>query len=180
MSSLAATSPGLPRTTRLPLDQQPWVRLTIAASATLLTSLFLYGFVRWSSGLAPDTPWVRNAALAIHLVTVVPAIPLGAYVLLAKKGGTRHRRLGALWLALMLVTATSTIFIRDVNDGDFSFIHLLTLVSLISIPRAFFAARRGDIVAHRRHVLIFYTSALMIAGFFTLMPGRTMWQWAFA
>lgn len=177
MTTAAATSFAAPP--RRPADERPLVRLAIALAATLLTSVTLYGLVRWLSGVAPATPWVRSTALTVHLATVIPAIPLGAYVLLARKGGTRHRWLGGLWLMLMLVTATTTIFIRNLNHGSFSLIHLLTLLTLVSVPRAWLAARRRDFAAHRGHVLVFYTGALLIAGFFTFLPGRTMWQWAF-
>ncbi|GLR47460.1 membrane protein [Sphingomonas astaxanthinifaciens DSM 22298] len=163
-----------------PLDERGWVRLLIALSATLLTAVLVYGLVRWLAGMAPPTPWVRETALAIHLATVIPAMPLGAFVLLTRKGTIRHRWLGGLWLALMLITAGVSIFIRNLNHGSFSPIHLLTLVTLISIPRAWAAARRRDFAAHRRHMLIFYTGSMLIAGFFTFLPGRTMWQWAFA
>ncbi|GAA4022240.1 hypothetical protein GCM10022280_23580 [Sphingomonas swuensis] len=174
------TSATLPLpSSRRPLDERAAVRFAIALGATLLTTVVLYGVIRWLSGVAPATPWVRSTALALHLVTVIPAIPLGAYVLLARKGDRRHRTLGSLWLALMLVTSVSTIFIRNLNHGDFSAIHLLTLLSLVAIPRAIIAARRHDIAAHRRHLLTFYTGSMLIAGFFTFLPGRTMWQWAF-
>jgi len=162
-----------------PLDERPIIRFAVALFATLLSVTVAYGTLRWLSGAAPATPWVRNTALALHLVTVIPAIPLGGYVLLARKGDARHRLLGRIWLGLMLVTALSTIFIRNLNNGQFSLVHLLTVLTLISVPRSLLAARRGDIAAHRRHLLTFYIGAMLIAGFFTFLPGRTMWQWVF-
>ena len=117
--------------------------------------------------------------MTIHLATVLPAIPLGAYILFVRKGGPRHRLLGRVWLGLMLATAVSTLFIRDINDGRFSYIHLFTLLALVSVPRAFLAARRRDFATHRKSVLGFYVGALLIAGLFTFVPGRTMWLWAF-
>lgn len=177
MTSLALS----PSPTQLaaPLDARPWVRATIALSAGMLSAILLYGLLRWVTGAAPSTPWVRGTALAIHLWTVIPAIPLGGYVMLARKGTPQHRLLGRLWMALMLVTAFSTLFIRNLNDGQFSWIHLLTFLTLTALPRAIFAARQGRIAAHRRHMLVFYSGSMLIAGFFTLLPGRTMWQWAF-
>jgi uncharacterized membrane protein len=162
-----------------PLDARPVVRAAIALSAGVLSALLLYGLLRWVTGAAPSTPWVRDTALAIHLWTVIPAIPLGGYVMLARKGTVRHRLLGRLWMALMLVTAGSTVFIRNLNNGQFSWIHLLTLLTMIALPLAILSARQHRIADHRRHMLVFYSGSMLIAGFFTLLPGRTMWLWAF-
>lgn len=162
-----------------PLDHRPAVRTAIGVAATVIFALTAYGALRWLAGAAPPTPWVRETALAVHLMTIIPAIPLGAYVLLVKKGGPRHKLLGYIWLSLMLVTACATVFIRHINPGSFSFVHLLTLLTFIAVPQSVLAARRRDFTAHRRHMLNFYVGALLIAGVFTFLPGRTMWQWAF-
>ena len=162
-----------------PFDLPPAVRLAIALASGGLFALTSYAALRWLLGFSPPTPWVRDVALSVHLVTVIPAIPLGGYLFATRKGGPRHRLLGKIWLALMLTTATSTIFIRNLDHGGFSWIHLLTLLTLVAVPQALLSARRGDIAAHRKHMLTFYLGSLIIAGGFTFLPGRTMWQWAF-
>ena len=162
-----------------PFDLAPATRLAIAAAAGAIFAVSAYGFLRWSLGYAPPTPWVRGAALAVHLATVNPAIPLGAYVLLARKGGPLHKALGKIWLALMFTTAVATLFVRNVNDGAFSWIHLFTLMTFISVPIVIWTARNGRIEAHRRAVRNFFLGSLVIAGAFAFLPGRTMWQWAF-
>ncbi len=162
-----------------PFDLPPPVRMAIALASGGLFALTFYAAMRWMLGFAPPTPWVRDFALSVHLVTVIPAIPLGGYLFATRKGGPRHRLLGKVWLAMMLTTAVSTIFIRNLNNGGFSWIHLLTLLAIIAVPQALISARRGDIAAHRKHMLTFYLGSLIIAGGFTFLPGRTMWQWAF-
>lgn len=164
---------------RQKIDFSPLTRLLIAGAAGAIFLLALFGFLRWFLGYAPPTPWVRDVALAIHLATVIPAIPLGAYVLLARKGGPRHKMLGKIWLSMMFATAVSTLFIRNVNDGNFSWIHIFTLLTFIAVPQVIFSARRGQLEAHRKHVRNFFLGALVVAGAFTFVPGRTMWQWAF-
>lgn len=156
-----------------------FARWAIILFAGGLTSIVLYGFIRWMLGIAPPTPWVRDTALTIHLLTAVPAIPLGAYVLLSKKGDARHKLLGKIWLSLMAITAISTIWIRNLNDGNFSWIHLFVILTFIAIPEAFIHAKRGDIKRHKNNLLGFYIGALIIAGITSFLPGRTMWQWAF-
>lgn len=174
-----ATITSAPARRPQPFDVPPTVRAAIAVAAGILFALSLYAGLRWALGFAPPTPWVRDLALAVHLVTVIPAIPLGGYLFATRKGGPRHRLLGKIWLSLMLVTAVATIFIRNLNDGSFSWIHVLTALTLVAVPQALLSARRGDIAAHRKHMLYFYIGSLIIAGIFTFLPGRTMWQWAF-
>jgi uncharacterized membrane protein len=176
MNTIAASTPFL---SRQAFDLTPVMRIGIAVASALVMGLSAYAVVRWALGFAPPTPWVRDAAIAIHLLTVLPAIPLGAYVILSKKGGARHRLLGRIWLALMFVTAVSTIFIREVNAGQFSWIHLFTLLTFISVPQAIVSARRGKIHQHKVHLRNFFIGALVIAGVTAFAPGRTMWQWAF-
>jgi len=171
-----ATAPRLPAQE---FDLPKWVRIAAASAATVLLALCIYAVIRWMLGFAPATPWVRDAALATHLITVIPAIPLGAYVILSRKGGARHKLLGKIWLTLMFITAISTIFIRNVNDGQFSWIHLFTLLTFVAVPRAIITARQGLIEAHKKHLRNFFLGALVIAGLTAFAPGRTMWQWAF-
>lgn len=171
------TTASLPK--RIPLDTRPAFRRAIAIGGAALTLLTLYAVVRTIAGIAPDMPHLKTPALAIHLVSVIPAIPLGAYILLARKGDARHRLLGKIFMALMLATAISAIFIRNINGGSFSWIHLFVLLTLWSVPRAVLAARRGDITTHRNEVVGLYLGAALLAGFASFAPHRTMWWMAF-
>ena len=159
------------------LDVPDPLRLALSALGTAMTLLSLYAIARWASGYSDVNP--RSFAVVFHISTVVPAIPLGAYVLFARKGGPRHKLLGRIWLTLMGLTAFSTLFIRDVNNGGFSWLHIFTVVTFIAIPQAIVNARRRDFRAHRNNLIAFYTSALIIAGITAFAPGRTMWHWAF-
>ena len=160
-------------------DLAPPMRGGLAVAGGSLLLLIAYAAGRAALGLAPATPWVRDIALVVHLATVIPALPLGLYIFLTRKGGTRHKRLGKLWLLLMGVTAVATLFIRNVESGGFSFIHLFSVLTLVNIPRAIISARRGEIAAHRGHLLGMFIGAMLIAGGLSFLPGRTMWVWAF-
>ena len=176
MNASIATWPRLPAQR---FDLSPASRVIIASAAALLFAFAVYGLLRWLLGFAPPTPWVADVALATHLATVIPAIPLGAYVILARKGGAHHKILGRIWLSLMFVTAISTLFIRNFNDGQFSWIHIFTLITFVAIPQAIVSARRGKITMHKIHLRNFFIGALIVAGITSFAPGRTMWQWAF-
>jgi uncharacterized membrane protein len=77
----------------------------------------------------------------------------------------------------MLAAALTSFGVTELT-GTLSPIHLLSLVTLVGIPRAIVAARRGRIAAHRRGMTIIY-AALVIAGYFTLLPMRLIGGWLF-
>jgi uncharacterized membrane protein len=160
-------------------DLSPPARMALLVAGALLFFLTVYGVARSALGVAPPTPWVRDFALLLHLSTVIPAIPLGLYIFLNRKGGDRHKLLGKIWLALMGTTAIATLFIRNIESGGFSWIHLFSLLTLVGIPKAILTARRGQIARHKSHLVGMFVGALLIAGAFSFTPGRTMWTWAF-
>lgn len=160
-------------------DLAPPARAALALAGGGLFLLVLYAAGRAAVGLAPATPWVRDIALTVHLATVIPALPLGLYVFLTRKGDARHRLLGKLWLLLMAITAVATLFIRNFGDGGLSFIHLFSVLTLVGIPQVIITARRGQIAAHRGHLLRLFVGSMLIAGGLSFLPGRTMAIWAF-
>jgi len=124
------------------------------------------------------------ALTCLHLATVVPAFFLGTYVLLNQKGTPAHRALGKLFMILMVSTAFISLFMSDGEGGrvlgHFGFNHLFVIPVAIFIPRAYFAARRGDIKTHKASVIGVYVGALLIAGSVAIFtPGRLIHVWLF-
>lgn len=114
-------------------------------------------------------------AVKFHVATVLPAAVLGAVLLARPKGTPAHRRLGKVWLLLMVLTSFSTFFIHDLKTvGNFSPIHLLSVYVIAGSALAIRAARRRDIRAHRAHVAGMYFGGIVVAGLFTLVPNRVM------
>lgn len=143
----------------------------MGVAITLLTATL----TALSFGLAPSTrPEPMSAALIIHLATVLPALPLGAYVLLSRKGGRLHRLLGRIWAGMMIVTAISSFWLR--SNGSLSPIHIFAVITLVSIPLAVLAARRGDLERHRRAMIGTYIG-LVVAGGVAFLPGRLLNTW---
>jgi len=154
-------------------DIGPVSRAAIGAVALTLSAASLYALLRWATGLAPAHPNMREIAILIHVSTVIPAIPLGGWLMLARKGNALHKRLGKVWMVLMLATAISAIFIQ--TGGGFSFIHLFVPITLHGIWKAISTARAGNIAAHKGHLVGMYLGALMIPGVLAFMlPGRLM------
>lgn len=118
--------------------------------------------------------------IPFHAVAALAAAGLGAVQLWRPKGGRTHRRLGYLWVALMVGVAVSGLFIHVTRMvGLFSPIHLLSLVTLASLWVAVSRARRGDIAGHRRVMVLLFWLALGLTGAFTFWPGRVMHQVVF-
>jgi uncharacterized membrane protein len=117
----------------------------------------------------------------LHLATILPAFVIGTYLLLNTKGTTKHKRLGKIYMLLMLITACITLFMSaEVGPslfGHFGFIHLLSVLVIYTVPAALIIAKSGNIQAHRFHMIGLYVGGLLIAGIFTLMPGRLLHSW---
>ncbi|NIJ08352.1 putative membrane protein [Sphingomonas vulcanisoli] len=146
----------------------------IVGGAILVGSMLLIAVVRrLNSGvpIAGVSPW-----LAVHLATVIPALPLGAYVMIRRKGDRLHRMLGRTWVILMIVTALASFGVR--SSGHLSWIHILSLVVLVSVPRGVVMAMRGQVSKHRRVMTNVYIG-LIVAGLFVFLPGRLLGSWLF-
>ncbi len=123
--------------------------------------------------LAPllDAP----AVIQIHAFAAIAAFAIGIVQLASPKGTFPHRIVGWSWALLMLTVAVSSLFIHTIRMwGAWSPIHLLSLLVLATLPLAVWHARRHDVRQHRLAMLMLFTGALVIAGGFTLLPGRIM------
>lgn len=179
MTVITANSP-LARVIKGPagpaFDLSPRVRAMVAIAGTVMTLATVIAIFRGLTGLAPESAATRYLAVIIHVATVLPAIPLGGYLLLAPKGTALHKLLGRIWVALMVTTALSAIFIK--TSGNFSFIHIFVPMTLIASYKLVATARRGDMKGHKKEILSLYLGALMIPGIFAFaLPGRLMNVW---
>jgi uncharacterized membrane protein len=83
--------------------------------------------------------------------------------------------LSTAFISLLMPASGGTRFL-----GHFGFNHLFVIPVAIFIPRAYFAARRGDIKMHKGSVIGVYVGALLIAGAVAIFtPGRLINGWLF-
>ena len=122
---------------------------------------------------------ILTPLIAIHMSAALAATLIGPVALWARRRGhvrTRlHRAAGYAWVTLMLVTALSALFIRDFrlpNLAGYTPIHLLVPLTLGTLVLAFRYLAQGRMQAHRRAMLGLYVAACLVAGAFTLVPGR--------
>ncbi|HEY0116001.1 MAG TPA: DUF2306 domain-containing protein [Allosphingosinicella sp.] len=144
--------------------------ILFGATATMTLILWLLSALLGGGGRA--TIPGHDIALPIHIVCALLALPLGAFVLWRPKGTGTHKALGRLWAVLMIVVAVTSYWLRTLSGG-FSFIHLLSVLTIVSIPLAIHHARRGNIPAHLGAMRGVYIG-LVVAGLFAMAPARTL------
>jgi uncharacterized membrane protein len=92
---------------------------------------------------------VWTVLIASHATAATLALVLGAVQLLRRHFGDRlHRWTGRVWVVLQYFVAISSFWIRDTATGRFSWIHILSVITIVSITAALIAIRRGDVTTH--------------------------------
>ena len=103
------------------------------------------------------------------------AFVLGLPQFAAPKGTLPHRTLGWIWVLLMAAVAISSFWIHQIRlVGPWGPIHLLSIFVLAMLPLAVWRAHTHRVADHRRIMILMFSGALVVAGLFTLLPGRIM------
>ena len=121
----------------------------------------------------------------VHAFFALAAVPVGLYIFLKKKGTKQHRFIGRVWVSFLLIVSFTAIFITTpVTDAMFnprvySWIHLLIPWTIGSLIYSIYSIRKFKKTklekhknAHKNSMIGTYIGALLVAGAFTLMPGR--------
>jgi uncharacterized membrane protein len=113
-----------------------------------------------------------------HVAGATASFLLWITIMLQPKGSRMHRQLGWAWCVTMGVAALSSILIQD--EGQFTWIHGFTAVTLIVLPIGVALARAHKAKLHARFMTALFLGAMLGAGIFTFLPGRMMWELFFA
>ncbi len=113
--------------------------------------------------------------IQIHWVAAMVALVLGSMMLIRAKGTASHKFIGRAFIGIMLITAFSSFFIREINRGSMSWIHIFIPITCFASWEAIHFIRKGNIRRHKRAVIGMFFGALLIPGLFTFLPGRRMW-----
>jgi uncharacterized membrane protein len=123
--------------------------------------------IPWES-LVPAVP----LPVLIHLSAAICALALGTVMLVRRKGTLSHKFWGRIWAGLMLTVAVSSLWIPSFLH--LTWIHLFTLLTFVSLPLAIYKIRRGNVKGHAASMKGLFIGGLVIAGMFTLVPGRIL------
>ena len=110
------------------------------------------------------------------------ALVFGIVQFFSRKGTLPHRTVGWIWVVLMLSIAISSFWIHGKSNrmiGVWSPIHLLSILVLVTVPLAVFAAHHHRVRTHKFAMISIFTGGRVIAGLFTFVPGRIMHAVAF-
>jgi len=121
----------------------------------------------------------------IHAFFALTAIPVGLYIFFKKKGTNQHRLIGRVWVSCLLIVSVTALFITSpmtdtaFNPRLYSWIHLLIPFTISNLIYGIWSIRQfkktkleKHKIAHMRTMRGAYCGALLVAGAFTLMPGR--------
>ncbi|GAA1491081.1 DUF2306 domain-containing protein [Brachybacterium sacelli] len=111
--------------------------------------------------------------IAVHAVAALYVLLLGPLQILRRRRDRAHRLLGASWVAAMLLVCTSSFAIMP--DG-FSWLHGLSIWTLVCLVIAIASIRRGEVAMHRGFMVGSYLGTLAAFTFAALVPTRLIPQ----
>jgi uncharacterized membrane protein len=109
--------------------------------------------------------------ITLHLLLAILAVGFGFKNLLSKKGGLTHKIIGWIWVTLMMYVAVSSFWIKELNNGLYSWIHLLSIWVIISLTLSIYFIRKKKVFLHKIFMVGNFIG-LTLAGIFTILPGR--------
>lgn len=116
--------------------------------------------------------------IIIHAVTASLSLLLGAFQLIRPKKGDRfHRMVGRTWVACMYAVCVSSFFIQGVDEG-FSWLHGLSLFTLLTVSLGLYGAIKGNIPAHKANMIGSYFGAVAAFVGVIVIPTRRIPQLA--
>lgn len=158
---------------RSPLAPDAFERVLAGGALLLLTALI-------AAVIRGRDEWVHlTPSIWLHLLTIAAALILTPVLMLRRRGDRTHRRLGWAWATLMFGTALVSFNIRLNSPGQLSWIHLLSVLTIVLVPTIVFSARKHKIAFHRRFARGTVVGALLLAGFFTFPFERLLGRWLF-
>lgn len=111
--------------------------------------------------------------ILIHASAAMIALLIGPFVILRNRRDRLHKIGGYIWVVVMACAAISSFWILEFRlIGPFSPIHGLSIYVLWSLYRGVSYAIARNIEAHRQTFRALYLQWLVLAGLFTLLPGR--------
>ena len=80
---------------------------------------------------------ITNTTGLVHTIASTIALIAGAYILLAKKGTSIHKKIGYIYVIAMIIVLITSFMIYNLFDG-FGIFHALAIVSVITLVAGMF------------------------------------------
>ncbi|HET8598908.1 MAG TPA: DUF2306 domain-containing protein [Segeticoccus sp.] len=118
-----------------------------------------------------------SVLVGTHAVVATLALVLGAVnVLRRRRGDGPHRLIGRVWVGLMYFTAFSSFFIQQLRPGRFSWIHALSVLTIVTLSLGLWHARRGNVPRHAANMIGTYLGLLGALVGVVAVPSRLVPQ----
>ncbi|GAL12480.1 putative membrane protein [Vibrio astriarenae] len=105
----------------------------------------------------------------LHLATILPAFLFATVIMFIKKGSETHKTVGRFTAFLLLISACISLAmparVGPTFYEHFGLIHLLSLIVIFSVPKAYFAIKQGNVLMHKITMVNVYLGGFLIAGF---------------
>ena len=163
------------------LALKPFQRVALWMAAVLATFLLVR---QLQVMLAYDWQAIGGGMMLAHSGVALVASLLTAWMLMAPKGTPVHRWMGRVWSVMLIFIAVSSFWLRDGYGALMGLpfgigpIHILSVITIWAVSSGIWAIRQGQMTRHVSN-MVTVCWALLIAGAFTLLPGRLMQQLAF-
>ena len=99
--------------------------------------------------------------IGLHAVAATLAMVLGAVNIVRRpRGDLPHRIIGRTWIGAIYFTAFSSFWIQELRPGSFSWIHALSVLTIVTVTLGLWNARRGNRPAHAANMVGSYLGLL--------------------
>lgn len=110
-------------------------------------------------------------AVLIHISAAFLVLILGPVNILRPRRDRFHKILGRSWVGLMYLTCLSSFFVFGLNGG-FSFLHGLSVLTLVTTTLGLWNIIRGNVTQHRGNMIGSYLGTLGAFIFAAAVPQR--------
>lgn len=101
-----------------------------------------------------QTEHAWSVLIAVHALAASLALVLGAVNITRRpRGDAPHRAIGRIWVGLMYFTALSSFLVQTIRPGNFSWIHALSVLTIVTLSLGLWCARRGLVRAHAGNMI---------------------------
>lgn len=125
-----------------------------------------------------ETP-VVDPIMAIHIITGFGAIFIGIALLLVLRTD-RHIKLRRFWQLTMLIMLLTSFDIKVLSPGDFSPVHVISIIALVLILLEVWAGFYQRLKLEKVAMTLSFSMLILVLGAIVSTSGGVINQWFFA